>query len=84
MAEGDVMREDLSKKVTAAKRQTVDGSLELWNARLELLSDAGDIRAIVDHLKSPAEPVADNGNCGNCGCGLESVGSEVLGGGLKR
>ena len=51
--------------------------VELWNARLDLLRSVGDIRGILEHLRSPVEPVADNGSCGNCACGGEALGGEL-------
>ena len=68
---------DILNKAVAAKRQVVEGSIELWNARLELLQSIGDIRSIVDHLKTPVEPIADNGYCGGCNCGAESLPGEI-------
>lgn len=37
------MREEQVKQVTDAKRQIAEGSLEIWNARLDLLRSVGDI-----------------------------------------
>ncbi len=71
------MQENMVERTVGAKRQVVEGSLELWNARLDLLRSVGDIRGILDHLRSPVEPVADNGNCGNCACGGEALGGEL-------
>lgn len=67
------MKEELLKRVLTAKKSVVDGSFEIWNARLELLRSVGNIKDLIDHLKSPIEPVADNGNCGGCNCGAESL-----------
>ena len=67
------MNNEILDRARTAKRQVVEGSTELWNARLELLSRTSDVRAILDHLRSPIEAVADNANCGNCACGLESL-----------
>ena len=70
------MDEESLKKVESAKRQIVEGSLEMWNERLALLRSIGNINEIIAHLRSPIEPVADNGNCGNCSCGRHLL-SEV-------
>lgn len=71
------MNEDSLKKVETAKKTVVEGSLELWNIRLSLLRSAGNLKEIIAHLRSPVEPVADNGNCGNCACGPESLSDRV-------
>lgn len=71
------MDASLVERVGGAKRQVAEGALELWNARLELLRSVGDVRGLLDHLRSPIEPVADNGNCGNCACGSEALGGDL-------
>jgi len=71
MKDGDL------KQVLEAKKKIVDGSFELWNTRLDLLRSVGNIGNLIDHLKSPIEPVADNGNCGGCNCGAESLGADL-------
>jgi hypothetical protein len=59
-------------KVYEAKQRVVEGALTIWNARLEALIEVGDIRAAIDHLKSPVE-WGDNCGCGNnCSCGSRS------------
>ncbi len=68
---------ELIEKAISAKRQIVDGSYELWNARVELLRNVGDIQGLLELLKDPVELVADNGNCGGCNCGAEQLGAEV-------
>jgi hypothetical protein len=72
------MKDELLQKTLEAKKSIVNGSFEIWNTRLELLRSIGDIKAIFNHLKSPVEPVADNGNCGGCNCGPESLGGEQV------
>ncbi len=55
--------------VKKAKGQILEGSLTIWNARLEALIETGDVRAAIDHLRSPVE-WGDNCTCGNnCRCG---------------
>ena len=73
-----VMRDDLVERVVSAKKGIVEGSTEIWNARLDLLRTSGDLRGLLDHLISPIEPVADNGNCAGCNCGTEPMVSEGL------
>ncbi len=71
------MDRDLIQKAASAKRSVVEGSLEIWNTRLEILRSAGDIRGLLDVLTDPVEPYADNGNCGGCNCGVEQLGTDV-------
>lgn len=56
-------------EVKKAKEQIVQGSLIIWSARLETLIRSGDVRRVVEHLRSPVE-WGDNCGCGNAGCGL--------------
>jgi hypothetical protein len=66
-------------ELASAKKQVTDGSLVIWNARLEALINAGDLRGALDQLVSPVERGADNCDCGNnCKCG--SAIEEALGG----
>jgi len=60
------MNDDRLKEVLAAKQKIVEGSLTIWNERMGSLFRAGDLRGYLDAIKSPVEPVADNGNCGGC------------------
>jgi hypothetical protein len=56
-------------KVRAAKEQVVNGSLVIWNARLEALISMGDVVGALNHMQTPAE-ISDNCSCGNnCSCG---------------
>jgi hypothetical protein len=71
------MDRDLIEKAASAKRSVVEGSLEIWNTRLEILRSAGDIRGLLEVLKDPVEPYADNGNCGGCNCGAEQLGTDL-------
>lgn len=71
------MRDEVTERVISAKKEIVNGSTEIWNVRLELLKSAGDLRMLLEHLVSPIEPLADNGNCAGCNCGVESPLSQV-------
>lgn len=51
----------------AAKAKIVEGSLTIWNARLDSLVQTGDIKAILNQLVNPAE-TGFLDNC-DCGCG---------------
>ncbi len=56
------------EEIRKAKNQIVDGSLTIWNSRLDALIKAGDIRGAIDHIGSPVER-SDNCGCGNnCRC----------------
>jgi hypothetical protein len=64
--------EQLAKQVIAAKRQVVEGSVELWNARLDLLRRAGDLKGVLEQLRTPSELADTNLGCnGNCKCAPE-------------
>lgn len=61
------MRDDQMKQVMDAKRQIADGSIEIWNVRLDLLRSVGDIRGLLTHVGSPIEAgFMDNCDC-HCG-----------------
>jgi hypothetical protein len=62
------LRENV-EKAAKAKQQIVEGSLVIWNTRLETLVDTGDVKAALDQLRSPIEDVADVAN--NCGCNVQ-------------
>lgn len=55
--------------IKKAKAQIVEGSLTIWNARLDVLQRSGDIKGALEQMVSPIEKVADQGNCGGCNCG---------------
>jgi len=57
-----------TKSITDAKRKVVEGCEALWNARLQLLTNAGDLAALLQHLRSPVELAGDNCGC-NSACG---------------
>jgi len=59
--------------VVKAKAQVVQGSLVIWNARLQALEKSGDIKGVLEHLISPAEAgFFDNCGCNSpCGAGLD-------------
>ena len=57
------------KEVQGAKKQIVEGSLIIWNARLESLVQSGDLKGALQHLHSPVE-FGDNCGC-NSGCGSD-------------
>ena len=70
--------------VRKAKEQILEGSLTIWNARLEALVEIGDVRAAIDHLKSPVE-WGDNCPCGNnCSCGSRAFPVEEIAQTLKK
>ena len=52
------------EEIKKAKAQIVEGSLTIWNARLEALERMGDITRALDQMISPAEA----GFFDNCGC----------------
>jgi len=64
-----MLREDQLKAIETAKRQISEGSLVIWQARLQTVNNSGDLRAVLDALSSPLDRIADD-NCGNnCNCG---------------
>ncbi len=67
---------DELKRAEEAKRKILDGAETLWNSRLELLANAGDLRALLSHLTSPVEVAGDNCSC-NSGCGALGPGGVV-------
>jgi hypothetical protein len=56
-------------EIRRAKSTALEGYEALWNSRLELLTRAGDMAALLQHLRSPVELAGDNCSC-NSGCGL--------------
>ena len=73
------MDQDTLEKVKAAKKQIVDGSLTIWNARLEAYAKTGDLTSALAELKNPIE-VADNSGCNqNCASDvLSALGEQLL------
>ncbi len=61
------------KEIADAKRRVIEGSEALWNARLQILTKAGDMRGLLNHLRSPVELAGDNCGC-NSACGALSEG----------
>ena len=55
--------------VKQAKAQIAEGSLTIWNARLDAMISAGDVTAAIAHMRSPIERTGDQCDCG-CGQGL--------------
>ncbi len=55
------------EEIKKAKAQIVNGSLTIWNARLDALTSAGNLAGALDHLNRTAES-GDNCGC-NSGCG---------------
>lgn len=57
------------QEVIEAKKRIVEGSLVIWNARLETLARAGHYGSVIDALADPVElgAEADNYGC-DCGC----------------
>lgn len=70
------MNEELFARVSKAKAAQVSAATELWNSRLELLQSAGDIRALLDHLRTPVELAGDNCGC-NSGCGIPDAMNQI-------
>ncbi|CEA13201.1 hypothetical protein [Methanobacterium formicicum] len=62
--------EKKTKEILEAKRNIVEGSLTIWNARMEVLRTTGDIQGFLTHIATPIEPVADGSGC-DCNCGGE-------------
>lgn len=72
------MDEKQLQAIKAAKKKMVDGSLTIWNARLDALHDAGLSQEVINHIGSPADS-AWTDICGcpgpgspKCGCGLDN------------
>jgi hypothetical protein len=63
------MNEELLNRITKAKIQQVTAATELWNVRLELFQQSGDLRGMLDHLRTPIELAGDNCGC-NSACGV--------------
>jgi hypothetical protein len=55
-------------EIQRAKSTALQGYEALWNSRLELLTRAGDMAALLQHLRSPVELAGDNCSC-NSACG---------------
>ena len=66
---------EIFERATKAKADQVTAATELWNARLELLQNVGDVRGILDQLLTPVELAGDN-----CGCNSACAAPESLGG----
>ncbi len=56
--------------IKKAKAEILEGSTMIWNARLELLVNSGNLTGALDHLNRAAES-GDNCGC-NSGCGALS------------
>ncbi len=52
-------------EIKKAKAQIVEGSLTIWNARLDALARTGDVKGALAQLRMPAE-TGDNCDC-QCG-----------------
>ncbi len=63
------MNDELFARVTKAKADQVHAATELWNSRLELLQRAGDVRGLLEQLRSPVELAGDNCGC-NSACSI--------------
>jgi len=74
--------EDIKK----AKAQIVQGSLTIWNARLDALQSAGDIKGALEQMISPAEVgIFDNCGCNSpCGTGLGAILPQELAAAAKK
>lgn len=55
------------EEIKKAKTQITEGSLTVWNARLDAFVRSGDTRSAIDQLIAPAE---HGDNC-DCGCGAD-------------
>jgi hypothetical protein len=71
---------DKIEEIKKAKSQIVEGSLTIWNARLDALNRAGDMKGALDQLVSPIEAgIFDNCGCNSpCGAGLDRILPEEL------
>lgn len=69
------------EEIKKAKSQIIEGSLTIWNARLDALSRAGDIKGALNQLVSPIEAgIFDNCGCNSpCSAGLESFLPQEMG-----
>lgn len=65
----DIVSAAWASQAKSARERLSSASFELWNARLETLRMAGNLRAIQDHLASPVELAGDNCSC-NTGCNV--------------
>ncbi len=66
------------EEVKKAKAQIIEGSLTLWNTRLEALQKTGNIKDLLQHLGSPVE-WSDNCGCNvQCGSLQGSLDQEVV------
>ncbi len=74
--------EDIKK----AKAQIVEGSLTIWNARLDAFQRTGDIKSTLEQMVSPAEAgFFDNCGCNSpCGSSLGAILPEELAAAKKR
>ena len=54
-------------EVKKAKAQIVEGSLTIWNARLDAMVKSGDLKRAIDEMLTPIER-AEGDNC-DCQCG---------------
>jgi hypothetical protein len=60
---------DKVEEIKKAKSQIVQGSLTIWNARLDALQRSGDLYGALEQLITPAEAgIFDNCDC-NHKCG---------------
>ena len=73
-------------EIKKAKAQIVEGSLTIWNARLEALERVGDIKGVLDHMISPTEAGwFDNCDCNRgCGGGSEAILPQEISAAKKR
>ena len=66
------------EEVKKAKKQVVDGSLTIWNARLDAFVQAGDLKSTLDQLITSC----DGDNC-DCQCGAAMLPYEILSMGIE-
>ena len=55
--------------IRSSQRSQSNAALELWNARLELLREAGSFRHLVEHIGTPLVEAGNNCEC-NTGCNV--------------
>lgn len=73
------LEEKQLQSIKLAKKKIVEGSLTIWNARLEALAEGGYNREIINHIGSAVDDVSLTNICGcpdpdspKCGCSLDN------------
>lgn len=72
------MDEKQLQKIKDAKKKVVDGSLVLWNARVDALAEAGYKEELINFIGSSVDDIAWTDICGcpgpdspKCGCAID-------------